>query len=178
MFVLAIAGLILLIVFEAIPALQRSSVNNQRRQDVLIILQAISHYELSNSGTFPGNCGGIGEISCAASPSIWPPNGGPLHYENPINNQAGKLTYYISLTPTATTSGQVTIDPQTISPLRAGISARGPQTSTQHVSIYNYAKCDPNNPGKSTAIGASYNDVVALYALASASSYVPQCQAL
>jgi prepilin-type N-terminal cleavage/methylation domain-containing protein len=51
--VLAIAGLILLIVFEAIPALQRSGRNNQRKQDVSIVLQAVSNYELNNSGDFP-----------------------------------------------------------------------------------------------------------------------------
>ncbi len=51
--VLAIAGLIMLIVFEAIPALSRSSRNNQRRQDVTAILQAVSHYELNNSANYP-----------------------------------------------------------------------------------------------------------------------------
>jgi prepilin-type N-terminal cleavage/methylation domain-containing protein len=53
--VLAIAGLILLIVFEAIPALTRSSRNNQRRQDVSAVLQAVSRYELNNSGNFPAS---------------------------------------------------------------------------------------------------------------------------
>ena len=51
--VLAIAGLILLIVFMAIPALERNSRNNQRRQDVSGILEAISHWELNNSGNIP-----------------------------------------------------------------------------------------------------------------------------
>jgi prepilin-type N-terminal cleavage/methylation domain-containing protein len=51
--VLAIAGLILLIVFEAIPALTRNSQNNQRRQDVSAILQGVSRYELNNSANFP-----------------------------------------------------------------------------------------------------------------------------
>jgi prepilin-type N-terminal cleavage/methylation domain-containing protein len=53
MLALAIAGLILLIVFEAIPTLTRNSRNNQRKQDVQSILETISHYELNNSGDVP-----------------------------------------------------------------------------------------------------------------------------
>lgn len=51
--VLAIGGMILLIVFLAIPALQRSSRNDERRQDVQTVLQGVSHYELNNAGTIP-----------------------------------------------------------------------------------------------------------------------------
>lgn len=51
--VLAIAGLILLIIFEALPALSRSSQNNQRHQDVNAILQAVSNFELNHSANFP-----------------------------------------------------------------------------------------------------------------------------
>lgn len=51
--VLAIAGLILLLVFYAVPSLERNGRNSQRKQDVSTILQAISHYELDNSANFP-----------------------------------------------------------------------------------------------------------------------------
>ncbi|HEY5152735.1 MAG TPA: hypothetical protein VII55_02060 [Candidatus Saccharimonadales bacterium] len=51
--VLAIAGMILLMVFLAIPTLERNSRNNQRRQDVQTILAAVSHWELNNSGDVP-----------------------------------------------------------------------------------------------------------------------------
>jgi len=53
MIVLAIAGFILLMVFEAIPALERNSRNNQRRQDIQTILAAVSHWELNHSGNVP-----------------------------------------------------------------------------------------------------------------------------
>lgn len=53
MIVLAVAGLMLLVVMLAIPALQRNSRNNQRRQDIQIILQDVSNYELNNSGNVP-----------------------------------------------------------------------------------------------------------------------------
>jgi type II secretory pathway pseudopilin PulG len=51
--VLAVGSLILLIVLFAIPALQRSSRNNQRRQDAQSILAAVSHWELNHSGNIP-----------------------------------------------------------------------------------------------------------------------------
>ncbi len=51
--VLAIGGFILLIIFLAIPALQRSGRNDERRQDVQTVLQAVSNYELNHAGTIP-----------------------------------------------------------------------------------------------------------------------------
>ncbi|MGC1176671.1 MAG: type II secretion system protein, partial [Candidatus Saccharimonadales bacterium] len=51
--VLAIAGIILLIVFQAIPTLQRNSRNDQRKQNVTVILEKISNYELNNTGDIP-----------------------------------------------------------------------------------------------------------------------------
>jgi prepilin-type N-terminal cleavage/methylation domain-containing protein len=57
--VLAIAGIILMLSLLAIPALQRSSRNNQRKQDVQTILEAVSHYELNNAGTVPSSGGSV-----------------------------------------------------------------------------------------------------------------------
>jgi type II secretory pathway pseudopilin PulG len=54
MIVLAIAGLILLIVFLAVPALQRSSRNTQRKNDVGSLLAAWQEYVNNNGGTLPG----------------------------------------------------------------------------------------------------------------------------
>jgi prepilin-type N-terminal cleavage/methylation domain-containing protein len=48
--VLAIAGLIMLIVFLAVPALQRNSRNTQRKNDVSRILGAINESINNNSG--------------------------------------------------------------------------------------------------------------------------------
>jgi prepilin-type N-terminal cleavage/methylation domain-containing protein len=53
MIVLAIAGLILLIVFLAVPALQRNSRNTQRRSDASHLLGLINEYESNNNGTAP-----------------------------------------------------------------------------------------------------------------------------
>ena len=51
--VLAIAGLIFLMVFIALPALQRSQRNTQREQDIARFLTAINNYQSNNSGKTP-----------------------------------------------------------------------------------------------------------------------------
>ena len=58
--VLAIAGLILLVVFLAVPALQRNSRNTQRKDDVARIGSAVQEYLNNNNGNITGmNSGGI-----------------------------------------------------------------------------------------------------------------------
>jgi prepilin-type N-terminal cleavage/methylation domain-containing protein len=53
--VLAIAGLILLIVFLAVPALQRNSRNTQRRSDVSRMLGGLQEATNNNNGTIPAS---------------------------------------------------------------------------------------------------------------------------
>ena len=155
MIVLAIAGLILLIVFEAIPTLERNGRNNQRKQDVQAILAAVSHYELNHSGNMPANCG--------IAPNFCNTPTGSLFYVKP--------TYYDFLT-----SGEVTITTTGLGILTPSFS---PVTNPDKVQVYNHAKCDPSNQGSATAAGASYSDLVALYAVETGSSSVsPQCQQL
>lgn len=62
MIVLAIAGLIMLIVFLAVPALQRSSRNTQRKADASNALAAVSEYTNNNGGSLPG----VGALSFTA----------------------------------------------------------------------------------------------------------------
>lgn len=57
--VLAIAGLILLIVFLAVPALQRNSRNTQRKNDVSAVASAISNFVSNNGGAVPTASGAI-----------------------------------------------------------------------------------------------------------------------
>ena len=52
--VLAIAGLIILIVLLAVPALQRSSRNTNIKSDAEAIAAAVNEYESNNSGSLPG----------------------------------------------------------------------------------------------------------------------------
>lgn len=53
--VLAIAGLIMLVVFLAVPALQRNSRNTQRKNDVSATLGAIQEYVSNNGGALPSD---------------------------------------------------------------------------------------------------------------------------
>lgn len=56
--VLAIAGLIMLVVFLAVPALQRNSRNTTRKNDVSSLLGAYSEYVNNNGGAVPATCDG------------------------------------------------------------------------------------------------------------------------
>lgn len=51
--VLAIAGLIFLMVFVALPALQRSQRDTQRRNDMSRFISQLSQYQANNSGKVP-----------------------------------------------------------------------------------------------------------------------------
>ena len=53
--VLAIAGLIFLMVFIALPALQRSQRNTRRRSDLSRILAKFTEYQANNGGRMPGS---------------------------------------------------------------------------------------------------------------------------
>ncbi len=57
--VLAIGGLIFLMVFVALPALQRSQRNTQRRDDMARLMTAIIEYQGNNRGKTPFNSGGL-----------------------------------------------------------------------------------------------------------------------
>ena len=75
MIVLAIAGLILLIVFLAVPALQRSSRNQQRKTDVGRIGSAATTVISDNNGAIPT------------------PN---ATFQTDLQNEVGNLSYYTS----------------------------------------------------------------------------------
>lgn len=51
--VLAIAGLIFLMVFVALPALQRSQRDTQRREDISRLMSQINSYQTNNNGNVP-----------------------------------------------------------------------------------------------------------------------------
>lgn len=69
--VLAIAGLILLIVFLAVPALQRNSRNTSIKNDVQNVVGGISEFQNANNGTLPSrvetNSGTPGQVDYTRS---------------------------------------------------------------------------------------------------------------
>ncbi len=136
MIVLAIAGLIMLIVFLAVPALQRSGRNTQRRSDVGQISTAVSNYISNNGGLLPGfsatDTNATSVDICAANPC----SGG--------NFEVAKLGYY--------------------SPGMVSVTGSAPNNwpDTNHVVILTGFTCGANG----TTVGtASSRAVAILYAL-------------
>jgi len=58
--VLAIAGLIFLLIFLALPALQRNQRDQARRQDIGRLISAVQSYRSNNQGKRPNTLGGTG----------------------------------------------------------------------------------------------------------------------
>lgn len=56
---LAIAGLIFMMVFIALPALQRSQRDTRRSDDVSRLQTALNNYQASNRGAIPTKAGGL-----------------------------------------------------------------------------------------------------------------------
>ena len=56
--VIAIAGLIFLMAFIALPSLQRSQRDARRRDDVLTFLEEVKKYQTNNRGALPAGPGG------------------------------------------------------------------------------------------------------------------------
>lgn len=61
--VLAIAGLILLVVFLAVPALQRNGRNTAIKNDVQNLLGGVSEFMSNNDGLAPTNIAGTGDVT-------------------------------------------------------------------------------------------------------------------
>jgi prepilin-type N-terminal cleavage/methylation domain-containing protein len=60
MIVLAIAGLILLIVFLAVPALQRNAHNTANKNDIAGLLGGMNEFVNNNNGNLPANAANLG----------------------------------------------------------------------------------------------------------------------
>lgn len=151
--VLAIAAIILAIVMQAFPAIQRNSRNSARRQDVASILDAISDWQLKHSGNLP------------------------TESDKTALLQYTRLKYYDPARISIEDSPILGADP-----LSGGPSNKSPfgPGRTEAVEIHNYQKCNPNQPGGSRTYGAGYSDVVALFAVETSSSgaVAGQCKEL
>ena len=152
MIVLGIAGLILLIVFLAVPALQRSSRNTQRKNDVSAILSAISDYESNNNGQLPTS-------ATYANGSITLGCGGGA-----CTTSQSRVGYYTS--GIGTGAGQANV--------LAAYAATGPFTTAvnDRVVIVPAAACN----GSSTQAGSA-RQIAAVYEIENGSgSYAGVCQ--
>lgn len=71
--VLAIAGLIFLIVFLALPALQRSQRDTQRKNDIGRLISSVQSYQGNNRGNLPSDLGGTGSTPILGTNSTYLP---------------------------------------------------------------------------------------------------------
>lgn len=97
--VLAIAALILLIVFLAVPALERGSRNNQRKNDASAVASAVANFISNNGGTLPS---GVTFDTNAGSIDLCDSSGGGVGNNHATgrtaactgNFESAKLGYY------------------------------------------------------------------------------------
>lgn len=66
--VLAIAGLIFLMTFIALPQLQRSQRDSKRRDDILLFLEKVKKYQSNNRGALPGTPNTVYTITKVVQP--------------------------------------------------------------------------------------------------------------
>ena len=89
MIVLVIAGLILLIVFLAIPALQRNARNTQRHNDVGAVATSINNFITDNNGLLPDT------ITVAASGGQLKVSNSAVATSTPVSD--GKAGFYTAV---------------------------------------------------------------------------------
>ncbi len=156
--VLAIAGLILLIVFLAVPALQRNSRNTQRKNDVAALLGAAAEFSNNNNGRMANSCTGNAVVSVTNTTT------GSVAAE-------AKVGYY--------NVGCAQGDASAVG--RAGIRATyantGPYTTANQdfVTLVPAARCSTTTVGQTTA--GSARQWAAVYTIENtAGTFAPVCQ--
>lgn len=132
MIVLAIAGLILLVVFLAVPALQRNARNTTRREDAGNILAAVNEYVANNNGALPAGVTGSGSDLTIGTGSG-------------VNTVPVTMGYYTYSATNFVVSTQ-------------GTYGTTNNTTTDTVVILTAATCNGNNPaaGSSRAVAILY----------------------
>lgn len=69
--VLAIAGLIFLMIFVALPALNRTQRDSRRRDDISVLLRKLKDFQTNNRGALPSGGSTVYSYSESSSASNW-----------------------------------------------------------------------------------------------------------
>lgn len=101
--VLAIAGLILLIVFLAVPALQRNSRNTSIKNDVQNVVGGVAEYQGANNGKMPSR------IAAVNGTVTYDDTGSTTENVTTINVQGTTAVSSITTAPAATTPAAGTV---------------------------------------------------------------------
>lgn len=112
--VLAIAGLIFLMVFIALPALQRSQRDSARQTEVGTVVSAIGTYQSANNGRLPGTAAALAKIitgndSTAQDGSGQLESGAKLYFNGTYNT-----TFTASLDASPAADAVITMDEITV----------------------------------------------------------------
>ncbi|MBS7346734.1 MAG: type II secretion system protein [Candidatus Sacchiramonaceae bacterium] len=137
--VLAIAGLIFLMVFVALPALQRNQRDARRKQDLSLLKDAFERYKANNKGRIPYRLSdGLIPLQFAVEP-----NNEFYTYDIPKKDPSGRI-YYLRMT-------------QPSGPTRYNM--RPQYTETGYVWIFQYgrSKCSVNGDIEQLG-GGGYRD--------------------
>jgi prepilin-type N-terminal cleavage/methylation domain-containing protein len=102
--VLAIAGLIFLIVFLALPALQRSQRDTQRKNDLSRFMSQLTQYQSNHQGAIPSGTGTNAWDSSFVSAYLT--NNGQT-FNDPQTGSAYSVNVYTNTTTQPTASGQL-----------------------------------------------------------------------
>ena len=155
MIVLAIAGLILLIVFLAVPALQRNARNTNRKSDAGRIASAVSNFITNNQGTLPSTAAQVSSIYTDA---------GSMGELSGLTASTGAMTR----SQIRVTAGAISTAPT--------IAISGPAPGNA-VEIDTDAQCITGGGG-TTQNGSSLRQVALLYTIepASGANYTILCQ--
>jgi prepilin-type N-terminal cleavage/methylation domain-containing protein len=149
-----IAGFILLVVFLAVPATQRTARNSTRHKDASAVLASVLSYRAENkTGSLPESCDNI-DSDC-------------------FTRQVG-MGYYDNQASTATVSFKKLDHPYSDDD---AILHADDSDSVEQVALYSYALC---NDSGTQAIGtyASPQNVVVVYAIETINGAALQCKAV
>ncbi len=119
--VLAIAGLILLIVFLAVPALQRNSRNTAIKNDVQNVVGGVAEYQGANNGSMPSTIAGTGTVNYTGGTNA-----------TSINIQGSTMVTEVSTRPTSVPAGEI----QIIIGQKCPVGTANPVSSTRAVAAY------------------------------------------
>ena len=138
--VLAIAGLIFLMVFIALPALQRSQRDTQRRDDMSRFMSQLSQYQANNAGKVTGN-----NSSSAADYQDFIGKYLKVGTDSFADPSTGADYHVIKVTQCTSGSCNSTTNSNTNNGTGTGDSnAKG--DSMGEISVYTNARCDGENP--------------------------------
>jgi prepilin-type N-terminal cleavage/methylation domain-containing protein len=149
--VLAIAGLILLIVFLAVPALQRSSRNTQRKNDAAAVGGAVANFISNNNGALPVSAGSNATTTlldvCAAGGGV---TSGATACTATKNLESAKIGYYGT---TALWFNYAAPRAAVVKPTTAAVgSESATKVSTESVLVVTGQDCTPTLSTRTAAI--------------------------